>query len=71
MPPLVDSLTSNAGFSNLRSVTIYNYHSRPTEAQLYRLRAMPKMKFVRVGSPLYQLETLEAAKAGSLKAELP
>lgn len=67
----VDSLTSNAGFSNLRSVTIYNYHSRPTEAQLDRLRAMPKMKFVRVGSPLYQLETLEAAKAGSLKAELP
>lgn len=65
----IDSLTSNAGFSNLRSVTLYNYHSRPTEAQLARLRAMPKMKYVGVGSPLYHLEELEAAKVGAQKGD--
>lgn len=65
----IDSLTSHPGFSNLRSVTLYNYHSRPPEEQLGRLRAMPKMKYVGVGSPLYQLDRLQAAKAGSLKGD--
>lgn len=65
----VDSLTSNAGFSNLRSVTLYNYHSRPADEQLDRLRSMPKMKHVGVGSPLYQLEKLEAAKTGAMAGD--
>ncbi len=62
----VDVLTSHAGFANLRCVTIYNYHSRPSDAQLARLRAMPQMKYVGVGSPFTQLSRLEQAKAGTL-----
>lgn len=62
----VEVLTSLPGFAGLRSVTMYNYQSRPPDAQLERLRAMPKMKFVGVGSPLYQLSQLEQAKAGQL-----
>lgn len=60
----VETLTGNAAFAGLRSVTLYNYHSQPSEAQLDRLRAMPNMKHVGVGQPLYDLGTLEAAKAG-------
>jgi hypothetical protein len=62
----VDALTSHEGFANLRSVTLCDYHSPLSEPLLRRLRAMPKMKYVGVDSPLYLLETLEAAKSGAM-----
>ncbi|MBK7864253.1 MAG: hypothetical protein IPJ65_37775 [Archangiaceae bacterium] len=69
----VDCLCATPAFHNLRAVTMYNYHSPPSEADLERLLQLPRIKHIGLGTPypLDRLDLLKAQEAATIARPAP